>query len=71
MPPYGTQEFKRTQATIYIRKDFLNQMPCEIVVFAIEHEMAHVVLNATGNLLRDNEKAVDLSAMLLGFSEIV
>jgi hypothetical protein len=70
MPPYGTDAFRRIRATIYLRKDFLRRMPFETVASVIAHEMAHIVLEATGHPLRDKEKAVDLTAMILGFAEL-
>ncbi len=70
MPPYGTDEFKRTTTTLYIRKEFVGDYNFESVVCATAHEMSHIVLEATGHPLRDNEKVVDLTAMLCGFAEL-
>jgi hypothetical protein len=69
MAPYGTEAFRRTIVTLYIRKEFLQTMPFEAIVCAVAHEMSHIILEAVGHSLRDNEKAVDLTAMLLGFSD--
>jgi hypothetical protein len=55
---------------MYLRKEFMRQMPFEVVVCAIAHEMAHIVLAATGSPLRDNEKAVDITAMISGFADL-
>lgn len=70
IPPYGTAAFRSVMATLYIRKDFLCQMPFETVVFCIAHEMAHLALDATGHPLREDEEVVDLVAMLSGFAEL-
>jgi hypothetical protein len=70
MPEFGTEAFWRTTPIVYIRKEFLRQMPFATAVCALAHEMAHVVLESTGNPLRANEKAVDLTAMLSGYSEM-
>ena len=70
MPPYGTESFRRATVTMFIRNEFIKQLPFETVVSAIAHEMSHIVLEATGHPLRKNEKVVDLTAMILGFSEI-
>jgi hypothetical protein len=45
-------------------------MPFPTLVSAIAHEMAHVVLESTYHPLRENEKVVDLTAMLFGYSEL-
>jgi len=34
------------------------------------HEMAHVVLSSTYKPLQDNEKAIDLTAMLFGYAAL-
>jgi len=70
MPPYGTNEFRRARAIIYLRKDFLRISPFETIVCAVAHEMAHIVLEGIGHPLRNNEQAVDLTAMILGFAEL-
>jgi hypothetical protein len=70
MPPYGTKAFKNVVATLYIRKEFFGDYNFESIVCAIAHEMSHVILEATGHPLSDNEKAVDLTAMLSGFAEL-
>jgi hypothetical protein len=69
MPPYGTKAFKALQITMYIRKSFLERATFYELVIAIAHELSHIVLSAVGHSLRVEEPAVDLTAMLLGFSE--
>lgn len=69
MPMYGTAAFRQEVVTMYIRKTFLAEVPFDTVVTAIAHELCHVVLNATGHPLREQEEAVDLTAMLLGFRD--
>jgi len=54
---------------MYVRRAFLENSSFESVVFAIAHELAHIVLDATGNELFKNERAVDITAMVLGFAE--
>jgi hypothetical protein len=70
MPYYGTPEFKQLQIKIFIRKQFLEQSTYKQVAIAIAHELSHVVLHSIHHPLRSEEKAVDLTAMLLGFSHI-
>ena len=55
--------------TMYVRKSFLKDSTFEQLVCAIAHELCHVVLNTTGHPLRQQEEAVDLTAMLLGFRD--
>ena len=67
MPPYGTSAFRKTTITIYIQKTFLKQRPFETIVSAIAHELSHVVIEAIGHKLENQEEAVDLTAMVLGY----
>ena len=67
MPPYGTAAFRDPQLTMFIRKSFLAQSAYDEAAVAIAHEFSHVVLESIGHPLREEEKAVDLTAMLLGF----
>ena len=70
MPYYGTPEFKNTTIEIYVRKPFVDENSYAKVAIAIAHELSHVVLESIGHPLRKEEKAVDLTAMLLGFSQL-
>lgn len=55
------------QVTIFIRKSFLAEMPFHAVVVAFAHELSHVVLDGMGHALHNQEEAVDLTAMILGY----
>jgi hypothetical protein len=72
-PPYmflfGAWLSQRRTVTMYLRKTFLAESGFEQVVLAIAHELSHLVLYGTGHTLRDQEEAVDLTAMLLGFRD--
>src|SRR5258706_14823945 len=68
-PRNGTPAFKRAIVTVFLRKAFLLKYKFEHVVMAIAHELSHVVLFRIGHPLEKIEEAVDLTAMLLGFSE--
>jgi hypothetical protein len=68
-PRNGTPEFKRTVVTVHLRKAFLLKYKFEHVVMAIAHELSHVVLFRIGHPLEKVEEAVDLTAMLMGYSE--
>lgn len=68
-PLYGTPEFKNLRVTMYIRNAFLAHAPFETVVIAIAHELTHVVLRAIAHPLRAEEEAVDLAAMILGYTD--
>jgi hypothetical protein len=67
MPPYGTAAFHDLKLRMYLRKSFLAQSTFDEATVAIAHELSHVVLESIGHPLREEEKAVDLTAMLLGF----
>jgi hypothetical protein len=68
MPPYGTTAFKKMTIKMFLRKSFLEQSTYQKAAIAIAHELSHVVLDSIGHPLRKEEKAVDLTAMILGFS---
>lgn len=69
MPPYGTTRFRKLRLTIFIRKSFIADATLEQLTLAISHEIAHIVLDATGSDLKCIEPAVDALAMHLGFAE--
>jgi hypothetical protein len=69
MPAYGSPEFKGMRVTVFLRRSFLENSRFETVVLAIAHELSHVVLDAIGHVLRTEEEAVDLTAMMLGYGE--
>lgn len=68
MPVYGSRAFRETQITVYIRERTIAHAPFEMLVAAMAHELAHVLLDATYHQLRRQEEAVDLTAMLFGYS---
>jgi hypothetical protein len=70
MPLINSHEFERTLVTVYLRKSFLENNKFEKVAMAIAHEMSHVVLNGLQHPLREEEEAVDLTAMLLGYRDV-
>jgi hypothetical protein len=69
LPFYGTKEFKETSLKIFFRKSFLKR-PYDQVAIVIAHELSHVVLDSIRHPLFREEKAVDLTAMLLGFRRL-
>lgn len=69
MPPYGTLAFKRHTVNLFIRKDYLDSATLDQLVRIVAHEFAHVVLDATGSPFKRDERAVEVTAMLLGFAE--
>lgn len=70
MPLYGSSEFKTLSIRMFLRKDFLEANSYDKIAIAIAHELSHVVLDSIHHPLRTEEKAVDLTAMLLGFSRL-
>jgi hypothetical protein len=69
MPPFGTPAFKQTLVTVFLSKSFLSRATFDQVILAVAHEISHIVLNGTNHALRDQETAVDLTAMLLGYRD--
>ena len=67
MPPYGSEAFRQLRIDIFLRKSFLEQSPFDEVSMGIAHELSHLVLDSIKHPLRRCEKAVDLTAMMLGF----
>jgi hypothetical protein len=70
LPYYGTPEFKKTKIDMYIRRSFANSEPYDRFAIAVAHEFSHVILNSIHHPLRHEEKAVDLTAMILGFCHL-
>ena len=70
MPYYGTPEFKEMKLDVFVLKSFRDTSSYEEFAMAVAHELSHVVLESIHHPLRHEEKAVDLTAMLLGFSYV-
>jgi hypothetical protein len=71
MPARGSAAFRNTRAIINARRDFLDSRPFAFVVAGFAHELSHVVLAAAAHRLQDDEKAVDLTAMVLGYEDFI
>ncbi|MEK7628642.1 MAG: hypothetical protein AAB421_04485 [Patescibacteria group bacterium] len=70
MPIFGGSEFKRLEVTMFIRRSFIAMAPFETIVIAMAHELCHIILSGTRHPLCHEERAVDITAMLLGFAEL-
>lgn len=70
LPQRGTREFKNTQIIVYVRRPVLFQDRPHSLIRTLAHECSHIVLHSTWHTLRTEERAVDLCAMLLGYSEV-
>jgi hypothetical protein len=71
MPAYGTKAFKDMRLDLHLRRSLLQRSSHDRIAIAIAHELSHVVLDSIHHPLRGCEKAVDLTAMLLGFRAII
>ena len=71
MPIYGTPEFERTRVVVNVRRDLIETKPYNWVVAGFAHELSHVVLFSIGHALQHEEKAVDLTAMILGYQRFI
>lgn len=67
-PPRGSLAFKNWRFEMGILRS-AHTAPFSTFVFAIAHESAHIILESAGHPLRLEERAVDVMAMLGGFSE--
>jgi hypothetical protein len=67
MPFHGTEAFRKLKLKVCFRKSFLEESDYDQVAVAVAHELSHIVLDSIHHPLRQEEKAVDLTAMLLGF----
>jgi hypothetical protein len=70
MPFYGTDAFRKLTLNVFFRKSHLKRWEYDQTAIAIAHELSHVVLNSIKHPLRGCEKAVDLTAMMLGFRRL-
>ena len=70
-PMYGSKEFRNMRVVVSARKDLLDTKPFTWIVAGFAHELCHVVLFSIGHPLQHDEKAVDLTAMILGYREFV
>jgi hypothetical protein len=69
MPFYRSKEFEEMTLKMFFRKSFFEQS-YDGAILAVAHELSHVVLVSIRHPLRNCEKAVDMTAMLLGFSHL-
>jgi hypothetical protein len=69
MPFYGSKEFNEMTLKMFFRKSFFDES-YDGAILAVAHELSHVVLESIRHPLRKCEKAVDVTAMLLGFSHL-
>ena len=67
MPFPGTDAFRKLKLKMFFRKSFLEESSYDQVAVTVAHELSHIVLDSIRHPLREEEKAVDLTAMLLGF----
>ncbi|WP_158815783.1 hypothetical protein [Methylocapsa sp. S129] len=71
MPRRGTAEFRETRVIVNARRDVLEAKSFVCVVAGFSHELSHAVLSAMDHRLQHEEKAVDLTAMLLGYQSFI
>ena len=71
MPPYGSDAFRRCRVIVNVVRSMLYSKPFDWIVAGFAHEMSHIVLKSLNNKLQDDEKAVDLAAMILGYRNFI
>ncbi len=63
--------FSSLHLTVCVRKTFVASESFEAVAYCLAHELAHIAMGGVYPMFLRNDRAVDLLAMLLGFSEII
>jgi Zn-dependent protease len=71
MPRFGSEEFRGLRVVVNARAEDLAHRSFVWVVAGFAHELAHAVLAAIGHRLQSDERAVDLTAMALGYQAFV
>jgi hypothetical protein len=67
VPRIGTKEFKNFRVIVNVQREIVDTKPFDWIVAGFAHELSHVVLFSIDHKLQDEEKAVDLTSMILGF----
>jgi hypothetical protein len=67
VPLYGTKALEEFELKIFIRKKLLKKF--HTLVYAIAHELCHVLLFSIRHKFMYSEQAVDLTTMVSGYDE--
>ncbi|MBI2030515.1 hypothetical protein HYT05_02740 [Candidatus Kaiserbacteria bacterium] len=67
-PRKGSYAYRNTRFHMCLSAS-LSRAPFSTRVYAIAHECAHLVLESIRHPLRESERAVDVTAMVMGFAE--
>lgn len=67
-PRKGSYAYRNTRFHMRLSPG-LSRAPFSTRVYAIAHECAHLVLESIRHPLRESERAVDVTAMVMGFAE--
>jgi hypothetical protein len=70
LPHYGTRQFRETRITIHVWKQTLEQLSFTDLLHLYVHECCHILLLATQHKFANDERAVELCGMLLGYAEV-
>lgn|GEM_PF-3206363 len=71
LPLYGSPEFSDASFPLIVDAEHFARQSYEVFVYAMSHEMAHILLASNRHPLQDLETAVDLSVMVLGFGKFM
>ncbi len=67
VPAFGSRGDGKHMPNMYLRRSALIEMPFPSLVFAMSHELSHLLLTSFRSDLYDNEEATDLLSILLGY----
>jgi len=68
LPMYGSSGLNNFQISVRVSENCTDRPATFIAVIA--HELSHIVLHSIGHKEKDNEIYTDITAMMLGFSDI-
>ena len=71
VPGIGTKEFKNYRVIVNAGREIFDTKPFDWIVAGFAHELSHIVLFLIGHRLQEEEKAVDLTSMILGFDKFL
>jgi hypothetical protein len=66
--PYGTEAFTTSHMSLFVRRSFTEVAPFEMLVVGLSNALITIVLKSVGSALADDPSAVDVAALLFGYT---